>query len=83
MERVKITVPWPEGLHLRHAVRLVQTARSFHSTVRLKCDGRIADLRSILSIIALCASMGTVLDVEISGDDEADARQTVERVFQP
>jgi phosphocarrier protein len=59
----------------------VEVASQFRSTVYLKCGGKIADLRSILSIIALCATMGTGLDVEATGDDEQDAVQAIERVF--
>jgi len=81
MKRIKVTVPWSEGLHLRRAAQLVKVAQRFHSTLYLKCGGRIADLRSIVSIVALCATMGTALDLEASGDDEQEAARTVEQVF--
>ena len=81
MKRSRIVVPWPEGLHLRPAAKLVRVARSFRSTVSLKCGDKIADLRSILSILALCATLGTPLDLEAVGDDEQDAAEAVERVF--
>jgi phosphotransferase system HPr (HPr) family protein len=81
MKRSRIVVPWPEGLHLRPAARLVRVAQGFRSTVSLKCGDRIADLRSILSILALCATLGTALDLEAVGDDEENAAEAVERVF--
>jgi phosphotransferase system HPr (HPr) family protein len=81
MHLAKVTVPWSEGLHLRHAVKLARIAQGFHSTIRLKCGGKVADLRSILSILTLCATMGMTLEVEVAGDDEQDAAQTVERIF--
>ena len=81
MKRSKVTVPWRDGLHLRYAVKLVKVARGFRSTISLKCDGRIADIRSIISIVALCATMGTVIDVDAAGEDEQDAAQSVEQVF--
>ena len=81
MKRSKVTVPWPDGLHFRYAVKLVKMARGFRSTICLKCGGKIADLRSIISIVALCATMGTVIDVEVAGDDEQDAAQSVEQIF--
>ncbi len=81
MKLMKVVVPWPEGLHLRHAARLVKVVAQFQSTVLLKCGDRIADMRSILSIIALCATIGMTIEVEISGDDEADAAQTVVQIF--
>jgi len=60
---------------------LVRVARGFRSTIHLKCGEKIADLRSIMSIIALCATMGTGLDIEVTGDDEQDATQAIEQVF--
>lgn len=76
-----VVIPWREGLHLRTAVKLVQVAKMFRSTIRLKCGGKIADLRSILSVIALCATMGTIIELEASGDDEQAAAQAIEQVF--
>ena len=81
MKISKVIVPWREGLHLRHAAKLVQLAKFFQSSISLKCGSKIADLRSIMSIISLCATMGTALDVEVKGDDEIEATQAVERAF--
>jgi phosphotransferase system HPr (HPr) family protein len=81
MKRSKVVVLWREGLHLRPAAMLVQVAKQFQSAIYLKCGGKIADLRSILSVLALCATMGTGLDVEAAGDDEQDAIQAIEQVF--
>lgn len=81
MKKVRVVVPWQEGLHLRPAANLVRTAKNFRSKISLKCGGKMADLRSILSIISLCATMGTAIDVEAMGDDEHDATRAVEQVF--
>ena len=81
MKISKVIVPWREGLHLRHAAKLVQVAKFFQSSISLKCGSKIADLRSIMSIISLCATMGTALDVEVKGDDEVEATRAVERAF--
>ncbi|HTL74026.1 MAG TPA: HPr family phosphocarrier protein [bacterium] len=81
MKISKVIVPWREGLHLRHAVKLVQLGKFFRSTISLKCGSKIADLRSIMSIITLCAAMGTTLDVEVRGDDEVEATRAVEQAF--
>lgn len=81
MKYAKVTVPWSEGLHLRRAAQLVRIAQGFRSRLCLKCGDQIADLRSIVSVLALCATMGTTLDVEAAGDDEQAAAQSVEQVF--
>ena len=43
----------------------------------------MADARSIISIMLLCAALGTVIDVEASGDDEDIALQAVQNAFVP
>ncbi|HEY8995464.1 MAG TPA: HPr family phosphocarrier protein, partial [Lacunisphaera sp.] len=78
MKHAKVTVPWSEGLHLRRAAQLVRIAQRCRSRLRLKCGDQIADLRSIVSVLALCATMGTTLDLEAAGDDEQAAAQSVE-----
>ncbi len=81
MKISKVIVPWREGLHLRHAVKLVQLGKFFKSTISLKCGSKIADFRSIMSIITLCATMGTALEVEVRGADEVEATRAVEQAF--
>jgi phosphocarrier protein HPr len=81
MKRSSVVVPWREGLHFRPAARLMQVAQRFRATILLKRGGQIADLRSVLSIIALCATLGTTLEIETTGDDEQMATQAVEQVF--
>ncbi|MFO1451342.1 MAG: HPr family phosphocarrier protein [Opitutaceae bacterium] len=81
MKRSHVVVPWSHGLHLRPAAALVKAARRFRSAVLLRSGDKVADLRNILSIIALCATLGTPLAIEATGDDEQEAADAVERVF--
>jgi phosphocarrier protein HPr len=81
MKRLRIVVPWKCGLHLRPATQLVHLAKNCHSSICLKANGKMADARSILSIMLLCASLGTALDVEATGADEDTAIQAVEMIF--
>ena len=62
-------------------MKLVQIAQKFRSQISVECRGRIADARSILSIIALCATMGTTVDLQATGEDEQDAATALEDVF--
>ena len=41
----------------------------------------MADLGSVLSILTLCAAMGTILDVRVAGEDERDAVAAIEAMF--
>lgn len=68
-------------MHLRRAASVVQAARRFRSTIHLRCGDKIANVRSVISLIALCATLGTALDVEAAGEDEQAATQAIERLF--
>jgi len=81
MKRSKVVVPWREGLLLHQAVKLAQVGLRFRSVVFLKRRQGVADLRSVLSILTLCATLGTALVVEARGADEQDAIQAVQQVF--
>ena len=59
----------------------MRVAERFRSTVVFKFGDRIADVRSIVSIVTLCATMGSILDVEINGEDEKDAVRAIKQVF--
>ena len=81
MKHIKVVVPWEDGLHFRSAARLVSTAKCFRSEIVLKCGEKVADLRSIVSIISLCATVGMALDLVASGEDEHEATRAIAQVF--
>ena len=81
MKRTQVQVPWKEGLHLRPATKLVRIAQAFRATVLLRCGEKLADARSILSVLLLAASMGAVVDIEVTGEDEALAAKAIELAF--
>ena len=67
---------------MRPAVRLARLAQRFKSRISITCGGHVADLRSILSVLALCATMGAALELEVNGEDELSAAAAVEQEFQ-
>jgi phosphocarrier protein HPr len=81
MQTRKVKVTSQQGLHLRTAATVARVAGRFRSRIRLKCGAALADARSVLSILVLCAGMGTILDVEAAGEDEQQAVRAIEEVF--
>jgi phosphocarrier protein len=81
MKSTKLPVRWREGLHLRHAARIVRCAQGFTSRISLRFRDQVADARSIFNVVMLCALMGSVIDVEISGDDEQGALDAIVQIF--
>ena len=66
---------------MRAAAQLVKLARQFHSRILLRLGSQVADARSIMSIMILCANLSSPLNIEISGDDEYEATQAVQAYF--
>jgi phosphocarrier protein HPr len=61
------------GLHARAAAKIVKVASRFRSNVSLVVEDRRASARSILAVMMLAASMGSVVRLEARGPDEAAA----------
>ena len=61
------------GLHARAAARFVQTANRFRSRIGASRDGRTMDGKSILGMLLLAASEGTVLELSAEGEDAEEA----------
>lgn len=81
MKRSTVVVSWDDGLQFRSAARMIRVARRFRSSIVLKCGEKIGDVRSIMSIVMLCATMGAVINIEARGEDEELAIKAVTQVF--
>lgn len=71
------------GLHARAAAQLVKLAGKFRSTITIRREdsGAFANAKSILSVLALAAPLGTMLLIEIDGEDERDAYEAMTGIF--
>ena len=73
MTSCTIPVSNPLGLHARAAARFVHTASAFTSRIRVGRAGREMDGKSIMGLLLLSASQGTVITVTAEGPDEEAA----------
>lgn len=71
--RRTVTVVNPEGIHLRPAGLLSQTANQFQSKIEIIRGGDRFDGKSTLSILTLVAEKGTQLTIEAVGPDASAA----------
>ncbi len=78
----KVTVNLKDGLHLHPISQIVQVARQYACEIRICKDDRSADARSPLDILTLGVEFGSVLRLEASGDQAADAVAALESLFQ-
>ena len=85
MTSCDVTVINALGLHARAAAKFVHAASSFRSRIRVGRDGRHMDGKSIMGLLLLAASQGTLITITAEGSDEAEAiatlRALVERGF--
>jgi phosphocarrier protein len=55
------------GLHARAATKLVQLASKYSCEVLLSHDGQSANAKSVMGVLLLCGSKGTVVEVTATG----------------
>lgn len=83
MKETKIVVNNKVGLHARPAAVFVQTASKFKSDVKVSCldqeagSIRVANAKSILSILTLGVFQGTEITIQATGEDEEAAAQAL------
>lgn len=65
------------GLHARASAKLTQLASQFESEVWLTRDQKRVNAKSIMGVMMLAASKGTLLELEVSGPDESDAMNAI------
>ena len=70
------------GLHARAAAKLVFIANKFVSDITLVKDNKQADARSIMKILMLSASKDSIINITIDGNDEIQAMNSIEKLFQ-
>jgi phosphocarrier protein len=73
----QVTIINKLGLHARAAAKLVSCASAFSSKVQAGTDGKLVDVKSIMSVMMLAAGQGTVLDLRIDGSDEHAALEAI------
>jgi phosphocarrier protein HPr len=69
------------GLHARASAKLTQVASGFKSEVWLTRDGRKVNAKSIMGVMMLAAGPGTMLGIEVSGEDEDEALSAITRLI--
>jgi len=61
------------GLHARASAKLTKLAGGFRSEIHLARNGRRVNAKSIMGVMMLAAGIGTEIEIETEGEDEAAA----------
>ncbi|MDL1864506.1 HPr family phosphocarrier protein [Betaproteobacteria bacterium PRO5] len=81
MQTESLTILNKLGLHARASAKLTQLAGKFESEVWLTRNGRRVNAKSIMGVMTLAASMGTIVELETSGPDEIQAMEALKALI--
>lgn len=75
MIRREITIINKLGLHARAAAKFAKAAGQFACKIQVQNGSSAVDGKSVMSLMLLAASRGTVLEIVTDGDDETPAME--------
>ena len=73
MIKTRILISNKLGLHARASAKLTKMAGGFQSEVHLSRNGRRVNAKSIMGVMMLAAGLGSEIEIETDGADEAQA----------
>lgn len=76
-----IVITNPHGLHARPATALVEIAKGFEATIRLRHGDRVGDAKSLIAVLNMGIESGTSLRVMAEGVDADEALVALSDAF--
>jgi phosphocarrier protein HPr len=73
MQKTSVTIINKLGLHARASAKLTKLAGGFSCDVFMTRNGRRINAKSIMGVMMLAAGMGSEVEIEANGADEAQA----------
>lgn len=81
MKTTHVVISSKPGVTAYVASRLAAAVKNMHSIVIVKCGEQMACARNILGVLALCAAVGTTVEIQTFGEDEGLAAETAEQIL--
>ncbi len=69
------------GLHARAATKLVQLASRYPCEVELARDDQAANGKSVMGVLLLCGSKGTVIEIRAQGAQAEECVQAIGKLI--
>lgn len=82
MQSKQLEIINPLGLHARAAAKLVQLSAGFASQIIITKDDKTANAKSIMKVMMLAAARGSLVTIEIDGDDEHAAMDAISALIE-
>jgi phosphocarrier protein len=77
MQKSSVTISNRLGLHARASAKLTKLAGGFACDVHMTRNGRRINAKSIMGVMMLAAGMGSDVEIETDGADEAQAMTAI------
>lgn len=81
MKKLSIKIIDPIGIHARPASAIVSVASKFESSVSFVMDGKTANAKSIINLMALGAKKDSEIEIFVEGKDEEEALAQIKEVL--
>lgn len=81
MQQQQIEITNKLGLHARAATKLANTANRFSSDIQISFNSKTIDGKSIMSLMLLAASKGSLITLKIEGEDEDSALEEITQLI--
>ncbi len=82
MREFSYTITDEIGIHARPAGTIAKKAKEFASTITITKDGKTAELKKLMAVMALGIKQGDTATVTANGEDEEIAIWAIEKLFQ-
>jgi phosphocarrier protein HPr len=82
MLKTTITISNKLGLHARASAKLTKLAGGFRSEVHVSRNGRRVNAKSIMGVMMLAAGLGSEIEIETDGEDEAAAMSALRALIE-
>ncbi len=85
MEKIRLTVNHPVGLHARPAAQFVKTANSYQadiSVANVTKESNPVDAKSILGVLTLGVHQGYEIEIKAEGSDASQALQALKSLVE-
>lgn len=73
MVSAKTKIVNPQGMHMRPAQLFVSTMAGYPCDVTILFGGKSINAKSIMHLMAACIKQGNEIEIQCSGDKEAEA----------
>lgn len=77
MIKTQVTISNKLGLHARASAKLTKLAGTFRSDVFMTRNERRVNAKSIMGVMMLAAGIGSLVELEVDGDDEKTATEAI------